>query len=129
MADLPIILVIEHDQLIQSMIDEALTQSGFDTAIVPSGEEAITLLRGKSISYRALISDIHLRGKVDGWEVARVARQIDPAFPVIYITGAASRDWTSKRVPGSALLLKPFTPARLVGALSRLLDPGAADPG
>ncbi|HKS18022.1 MAG TPA: response regulator [Bradyrhizobium sp.] len=129
MADSPIILVIEDDRLVQSMIDEILTRSGFDTAIAPSGEEAITLLRGKSIPYRALISDINLRGKADGWEVARVAREIDPEFPVIYITSAAGHDWASKSVPGSVLLLKPFTPARLVGALSRLLDPAATDRG
>jgi CheY-like chemotaxis protein len=27
---------------------------------------------------------------MDGWEVARHAREIDPAFPIIYMSGAQS---------------------------------------
>jgi len=38
------------------------------------------LLRGRRSNYRALIIDISLRGRMDGWEVARQAREIDPEF-------------------------------------------------
>ena len=46
MDELPIILVIEDDQHVQSIVEEALTEGGFECAIVASGEEAVTLLRG-----------------------------------------------------------------------------------
>jgi hypothetical protein len=46
----------------------------------PSGEEAVTLLKGNKGKYRALVTDINLVGRIDGWEVARLAREIDPAF-------------------------------------------------
>ena len=35
------ILVVEDDQLIQGVIEEALTDGGFETTIASSGEEAI----------------------------------------------------------------------------------------
>ena len=42
-----------------------------------------------------------------GWEIARLVRQIDPAFPVVYITGAAADDWASEGI-NSILLNKPL---------------------
>ena len=57
-----------------------------------------------------------------GWEIARLIRQINPAFPVVYMTGAAAEDWASEGVPNSILLKKPFAPAQLVTAVSQLLN-------
>jgi DNA-binding response OmpR family regulator len=57
--------------------------AGFQPAIAASGEEAVTLLKGPRGTYRALVADIGLRGRIDGWEVAGQAREIDPEFPVV----------------------------------------------
>jgi CheY-like chemotaxis protein len=89
----------------------ALIDAGFETAIAPSAEEAVTLLKGKVANYRALVTDINLKGMMNGWEVAKAAREIDPAFPIVYMTGAAAGDWASRGVPNSILLEKPFAPA------------------
>ena len=73
--------------------------------------------------YRALVTDINLgREKLDGWEVARHAREIDPAFPVVYMSGDSAEDWASKGVPNSIMLAKPFAPAQLVTAVDQLLN-------
>ena len=120
--DLPIILVVEDEPLIQGLIEEALSDGGFNTAIVASGEEALTLLNGHKDKYRALVTDISLDGKIEGWEVARHAREIDPEYPVIYMSGASAADWASKGVPNSLILAKPFAPAQLVTAISNLLN-------
>jgi DNA-binding response OmpR family regulator len=63
------------------------------------------------------VTDINLRGTIDGWEVARQAREIDRAFPIVYMTGAAADQWASHGVPNSILLTKPFAPAQLVTAV------------
>lgn len=122
--ELPIILVVEDDQLIQSLVAEALSDGGFDTVVAASGEEALTLLQGDKGKYRALVTDINLTGKMDGWEVAQHAREIEPGFPVVYMSGAAAADWTSKGVPNSIMLAKPFAPAQLLTAVSNLLNSG-----
>ena len=122
--ELPIILVVEDNQLIQSLVEETLSDGGFDTAIAKSGEEALTLLQGPAGKYRALVTDINLQGKMDGWEVAQHAREIEPDFPVVYMSGNAAADWTSKGVPNSIMLAKPFAPAQLVTAVSNLLNSG-----
>jgi DNA-binding response OmpR family regulator len=122
--DVPVILIIEDEEAIQSLVEDALTEGGFEPAIAASGEEAVTLLKGRAGNYRALVTDISLRGKIDGWEIARQARQIDPQFPVIYMSGASAEDWPSKGVPNSIMLSKPFAPAQLVTAVSNLLNTG-----
>ena len=122
--ELPLVLVIEDDPEIQIIVEDALTEGGFEPAIAPSGEEAITLLKSGLIKYRALVTDVFLKGRIDGWEVARQSREIDPAFPIIYITGAAVGRWPSRGVPNSILLEKPFAPAQLVTAVSQLLNTG-----
>ena len=116
------IMVVEDDQLIQALIEDALTEGGFEPSIAASGEEAVTLLRGNRSHYRALVTDINLRGTMDGWEVAKQAREIDPSLPIVYMTGAAPDDWASHGVPNSVLLDKPFAPAQLVIAVAQLLN-------
>ena len=124
MEELPVIMVVEDDDAVQGFVEEALVDGGFEPAIAASGEEAVTLLKGGSIKYRALVTDINLRGTMAGWEVAKVAREIDPEFPIIYMTGASADQYASHGVPNSILLTKPFAPAQLVTAVSQLLNSG-----
>jgi DNA-binding response OmpR family regulator len=123
MQRLPTILVVEDDQLIQSVVEEALTEAGFETEIASSAEQAIELLDRADGKYRALVTDINLgRGQTDGWEIARHAREINPEFPVIYMSGDSAEAWPSKGVPNSIMLAKPFAPAQLVTGVSQLLN-------
>jgi CheY-like chemotaxis protein len=118
-----LVLVVEDDQLVQSVVEETLSDGGFEAVIASSGEDAIGLLDNAKGKYRALVTDINLRpGKLDGWQVARHAREIDPDFPVIYMSGIEADAWASKGVPNSIMLAKPFAPAQLITAVSQLLN-------
>jgi CheY-like chemotaxis protein len=124
LGDLLVVLVVEDDGPVQTIVEDALTDGGFEPAIAASGEEAVTLLKGIKGKYRALVTDIQLRGVMDGWEAARRAREIDPEFPIVYLTGGNAAEWPSQGVPNSILLTKPFAPAQLVTAVSQLLNGG-----
>jgi CheY-like chemotaxis protein len=71
----------------------------------------------------ALVTDVNLRGDLNGWEVARQIREKEPSLPVIYMT-AYAEDWASQGVPNNVLIPKPYVPAQLVTALSNLLNIG-----
>jgi DNA-binding response OmpR family regulator len=107
------------------LIEDALSEGGFKAVMTASGEQAITLLKG-DIVFRAVITDINLIDRIDGWEVARTAREAEPTLPIIYMTGTHGEEWSSKGVPNSVLLNKPFAPAQIVTALSNLIN--AASP-
>ncbi|MBU6462926.1 MAG: response regulator [Bradyrhizobium sp.] len=117
-----LILVVEDDYYVKEMVQEALSDGGFESEIVASGEEAVTLLKDKHDKYRAVVTDINLQGQLTGWDVATGARELNPDMPVVYMTGAAAEDWSAHGVPNSVLLQKPFAPAQVVTAVSQLLN-------
>jgi CheY-like chemotaxis protein len=91
-SELPSILVIEDEYFLQADLEKVLTEAGFATDIVSSGEEALTLLMDGTKRPSALVTDIKLAGRLTGWEVAKRIREKNPSFPVIYVT-AHDRDW------------------------------------
>jgi DNA-binding response OmpR family regulator len=122
MEELPTILVIEDEDVIQLLVEDALTEGGFAVDIVASGEVALQLFGAAEKPYKALVTDISLDGKMSGWDVAAKVRETNPALPVIYMSGAHAEDWSSKGVPNSIMLTKPFAPAQLVTAVAQLLN-------
>lgn len=122
MSEAPLILVVEDDYPLQGVVEDFLRAGGFETHALSSGEEALTLFRGRVAEYRALVTDVSLKGTINGWEVAKQIRESAADFPVVYMTGAAADQWTSHGVPNSILLQKPFAPAQLVTAVSQLLN-------
>jgi DNA-binding response OmpR family regulator len=121
-SELPVVMVVEDEYDLQAIVEEALTEAGFETDILSSGEEALTLFRGGHKNYKALVTDVGLKGRLNGWEVAAQIREADPGFPIVYMSGAHADEWTSKGVPNSIMLTKPFAPAQLVTAISQLLN-------
>lgn len=73
-------------------------------------------------SIQGIITDIRFGEPPDGWDVARVAREIDSEMPIVYVSGDSAPDWASKGVPNSLILAKPFAMAQLVTAISQLLS-------
>ena len=122
MEQSPVILVIEDEYSLQGIVEEALIDGGFETDILSSGEEALTLFKGRLKNYKALVTDVNLKGRMSGWDVARQIREIAPNCPVVYMTGANADEWASQGVPDSILLQKPFAPAQIVTAVSQLLN-------
>jgi DNA-binding response OmpR family regulator len=99
--------VVEDDQLIQAMVEDALSDGGFGSVLTASGEEAISLLQDDTANFRAVVTDINLLGKLDGWDVGRTAREVDPTMPVIYMTGTHGDEWASKAFPTAFCFRSP----------------------
>ncbi|ASP79055.1 response regulator [Sinorhizobium meliloti] len=123
------ILLAEDQGLLLTEFEDALSEAGFNVISETNGKEAIDRLRSGDPSIDGLITDILFPDSPDGWEVARIAREINTEIPVVYITGSSSADWASKGVPKSIRLEKPFAVAQLISAISQLLNdrsPGTA---
>jgi DNA-binding response OmpR family regulator len=125
LSDQPLVLVVEDEYLLQTDVEEALNSGGFAAKTVSSGEAALTLFAdGGAEKYKALITDVRLMGRLDGWDVARRIREKEAAFPVIYVTAYSAAEWMAHGVPNSILIPKPFASAQLITALSTLLNIG-----
>jgi CheY-like chemotaxis protein len=115
-VELPVVLVAEDDDQVRAIIEDALSDGGFDVATAATAEEALAMITGRADQYKALVTDINLQGQMTGWELAKRAREVVPTLPVVYMTGNASHEWPSQGVPESILLQKPLAPAQAVTA-------------
>lgn len=123
MQDLPFVLLVEDEVLVQIEVEQNLWSGGYNVTTAPTGEDALRLLDASESKYCALVTDINLgRDKVTGWEVAKNAREKEANLPIIYMTGNSADDWTSKGVPNSVLINKPFAPAQILTAVSHLIN-------
>jgi CheY-like chemotaxis protein len=119
-----LVLIAENEPEIRLVLQAAFEDGGFEVVLASSGEEAIAALDDMGNAVRALLTDINLESKSSGWDVARHARELNPALPVVYMTGGDGHDWAAFGVPNSILINKPFAPAQVLTAVSQLLNAG-----
>ena len=117
-----LILVVEDEHLIGLTVKDALQDGGYAVRHVASGDEAIAFLEQEEPKPCAVITDIRLGTGPDGWAVARRARELNSAVPVVYMSGDSAQEHSARGVPRSLMLQKPFAPAQVVTAISTLLN-------
>ena len=117
-----LILFVEDEALIALDVEDALQGAGFAVHHVTSGADALEALNKQGDSLSGVITDIRLENAVDGWAVARRAREMLPHLPVVYISGDSAHEHTSLGVPDSIMIQKPFAPAQIITAISTLLN-------
>jgi len=119
------LFLVEDDALIRDLLEASLTEAGFEVVEVSCGTKALAHFDANAARFRAVITDVGLGAGPDGWAVARRARELVPTMPVVYMSGDSSHEWSSKGVPNSLMVAKPFAPAQIITAVSTLLN--AAD--
>jgi CheY-like chemotaxis protein len=118
---MPLILLVEDEDLIREMMVEALEEAGFSTLVSADALGAVALLAENGREIRGLVTDINLSDGMDGWALASAAREQASDLPVVFISGASGHEWASRGVPNSLMITKPFAPAQIVVAISSLL--------
>ena len=58
LIDVPVVLVVEDDELLQEIVHDALKEGGFDLTTVTSGDEAVAMIESGVVKYSALVTDI-----------------------------------------------------------------------
>ncbi|MDF3217374.1 response regulator [Mesorhizobium sp. M7A.F.Ca.CA.001.09.2.1] len=119
MDEIPV-LVVEDEPLILLDLETALEEAGFRVIGVTTAEAAIKAFDEAPVS--SLITDIRLGPGKNGWQLARDLRGVNPAIPVIYISGDGAPYWSAEGVPESIMISKPFAIPQIITALSILLN-------
>lgn len=111
------VLLCDDDTTILDVIGEALRDVGHDVRTCDAGAQAIVAMEDGQ--FDVLITDLGMPG-VNGWDVARRARQLDPPLPVIVISGWGA-SITQEQLDGagvSMILPKPFRLEQIRQAIS-----------
>lgn len=117
-----LILIVENEVLIGIDVESSLQDGGFETHVAQNGKQAIAVLEDGEVSVAGLVTDIDLGAGPDGWSVAQRARELNPAIPVVYMSGHQVIEHASKGVPASLMVQKPFAAMQIVTAISQLLN-------
>jgi CheY-like chemotaxis protein len=121
------VLVIEDEPTVLMFLEEGLAECGYDVISARSGGEALNVLGSGLHGIDVLVADIRIGDGLDGWEIARCAREISPGLPIVYVTGDSAASWADQGVTNSVLLPKPFTRHDLAGAIETLNPPPRAE--
>ena len=84
-----IILVVEDEDIARKNLEHILVKTGYDVISVNNGKKAIDLLQSTSIDL--VITDLKME-QVDGIQVLRKTKELQPYTEVIMITGYATVD-------------------------------------
>jgi DNA-binding NtrC family response regulator len=114
-----LIVVAEEETTLRQAMARHLQDGGFDVAEAGTTDEALKLLENNP-GVRGLVTDAHVPGRYDGFELAELARRRWPAIAVVITSGHS--DATSGPIPdGSEFIAKPYLVSRLVPVLNELI--------
>jgi len=81
------LLIIDDDADIRSLLADLLEESDYKVDMASCGEEALEMVRAST--YDLIVTDLRMHG-MDGLQVIKEVKNIDPGIDVIVMTGYAS---------------------------------------
>jgi two-component system, NtrC family, response regulator AtoC len=102
------LLVVDDDHETQELLREVLAEEGYHVVISGSGEEALEI--GKQEFFDVIISDMRLGPSLNGLDVLRAYKCVQPESEVILITAFGSMETAIEAVKAGAFdyISKPF---------------------
>jgi CheY-like chemotaxis protein len=115
------ILVVDDEKEVGSVLNELLSDEGHRVMVADDGSKAISML--KKDQFDVVITDLGMRG-VTGWDVASAAKRVEPALPVIMLTGWVDsvRGEGPERRTVDMVLSKPAKRDELVRAITQVVS-------
>ncbi len=114
------VLLVEDEKSLAMIIADTLTGEGFDVAVAFNGEEGLATFQTDGAD--VLVIDI-MMPRMDGFELGRRIRQINPNVPFIYLTALSSLDNIEEgfEIGANDYLKKPFKIRELIIRLKAML--------
>ncbi len=115
------ILLADDESIVLETADALLRHHGFTTVLAHDGHEAVTRFRENPTGFLAVLVDLTMPG-LDGAEVLRVIRVINPTMPVLVMSGFSEQDVLA-RLRGFnrvGIVRKPFTRDTLLAQIAEV---------
>ncbi|RVT94964.1 ATP-binding protein [Sphingomonas crocodyli] len=101
------VLIAERDAADAAALRRQLESSGCGAIVVTDAADAAGLIEAEGGSLSGLIVNVELGDGVNGWDLARRLREVNPAAAVGYVSALGHGDWAINGVPGSVLIGAP----------------------
>ncbi|MGX9566248.1 response regulator [Pseudomonas sp. CFBP 5748] len=118
------IMIVDDSASLRQVVSIALKSAGYETVEACDGKDALNKLDGRKL--HLIISDVNMPN-MDGLSFVRAAKQL-PAYkftPVIMLTTEVSdaKKQEGQAAGAKAWVVKPFQPAQMLTAVSKLVLP------
>ncbi|OBS09877.1 response regulator [Acidihalobacter prosperus] len=118
------VMIVDDSASLRQVVKMALTGAGYEVMEAGDGQEALTRLEGKKV--QLVISDVNMP-RMDGITFVKQLKQ-RPEYrfvPVIMLTteGQDSKKEEGRAAGAKAWMVKPFQPAQMLAAVSKLVGP------
>ena len=115
------ILVVDDDELVRNSLACGLRSEGFEVLAAPDGKTSLKILGFEDVD--VVLADLRMPG-MDGMELLRKAKELNPDLPVIIITGYADVEGAVEAMKAGAhdFLAKPVKIAELIEIVRRALS-------
>jgi PAS domain S-box-containing protein len=116
------ILLVEDQDAVRKVIFKLLVSAGYKVIEATSGDEAIEIYEQNHENIDLVLTDVVMPGKIQGPQFVRLARKINNALPVVYMSGYPHE----ANVHGNGIrardisLMKPVRRADLLTALNKI---------
>ena len=114
-----VVLVVEDESLVRSTAMDMVEEAGFEAIAASDADEAIRILESRN-DIRAVFTDVHMPGSMDGLRLARVVRNRWPPVSLIVTSGRANVQETDLPT-GARFLRKPYEQAQIEAGLRQLI--------
>lgn len=114
------ILFVDDDAAMRELVVCVLERQGFFVHAVPTAEVALLLLK-ENIHFDLLMTDVVMRGGMNGFELADLAKRLRPHLQVMYLTGYVNLPRRRMDELCGKLVYKPLMPADLLSEVRGLL--------
>jgi len=115
--DLGRILIVEDDPVLSLALDDALRDAGASD-IVTCPSIASTMEALEEAEAQAVIIDVHLADRDDGWALAELIDQLGPRRPQIVFSTGTPEDIPPDIAEMGLVFEKPYDPADLARELA-----------
>ena len=111
------ILLVDDDAAVRVTTRRLLERLDFAVVEAENGIEALEVFRARRADIAVVLSDVRMPG-MDGFRLAREVRALDPAFPILFISGFDAQMHKDRRgLEDIAMLAKPFALDKLLQML------------
>jgi CheY-like chemotaxis protein len=119
------VLLVEDEDAVRKLVKRMLEKGGYTVLEARSGAEALSICESRQNQIDLLITDIVMPG-MSGPALAEKAHEKCSGMKVLYVSGYTDEGARGAAIPrGSEFLAKPFSAAKVLHTVRRVLEKAA----
>jgi two-component system cell cycle sensor histidine kinase/response regulator CckA len=115
------LLLVEDEDMVRAVVERALTRAGYEVTACADGEEGAAAIR-RGDKFDLVVSDVVMPG-MDGPEMAREIRKLQPDLPILFMSGYAEEQLRREiDIERMHFIAKPFSVQDISAEVARILN-------